>query len=104
VNQHTFNMLEFQQIKVEISNFALTKEGKEKILNLVPSTNVKQIVAWLEEVTEAVEILKISGSVPVHGLDGLTAILQNMNKGAALRVEQLIKLYDFLDSCGKMRR
>lgn len=97
-------MLEFQQIKDEIANFALTKEGKEKILNLVPSTKVKQVEAWLEEVTEAVEILKISASVPVHGLDGMTAILQNMNKGAALRVEQLTKLYDFLDSCGKMRR
>ncbi|PFO04807.1 DNA mismatch repair protein [Bacillus sp. AFS076308] len=104
MNQHTFNMLEFQQIKDEIANFALTKEGKEKIKNLVPSTKVKQIEAWLEEVTEAVEILKISASVPVHGLDGMTAILQNMNKGAALRVEQLTKLYDFLDSCGKMRR
>ncbi|MCM3724182.1 endonuclease MutS2 [Neobacillus cucumis] len=104
MNQHTFNMLEFQQIKDEIANFALTKEGKEKILNLVPSTKVKQVEAWLEEVTEAVEILKISASVPVHGLDGMTAILQNMNKGAALRVEQLTKLYDFLDSCGKMRR
>ncbi|PLS01539.1 endonuclease MutS2 [Neobacillus cucumis] len=104
MNQHTFHMLEFQQIKDDIAAFALTKEGKEKIHNLAPSGNVKQIEAWLEEVSEAVEILKISASVPVHGLDGMTTILGNMNKGAALKVEQLSKLYDFLDCCGKMRR
>ncbi|MEH7120201.1 endonuclease MutS2 [Neobacillus vireti] len=104
MNQHTFNMLEFQQIKDEIANFALTIEGKEKIQKLAPSSKVKQIEAWLEEVSEAVEILKISASVPVHGLEGMTAILKNMNKGAALRVEQLMKLSDFLDSYEKMRR
>ncbi|ULT55251.1 endonuclease MutS2 [Neobacillus drentensis] len=104
MNQHTFNMLEFNHIKDDIAAFALTKEGREKVQNLVPSTNVKQIEAWLEEVSEAVEILKISASVPIHGLDGISTILANMNKGAVLKVDQLTKLYDFLDCCGKMRR
>ena len=104
MNQHTFNSLDFQQIKETMATFALTKEGKEKILTLTPSTNKKQIEAWLDEVSEAVEILKKSASVPVHGLDGMDALLKNMNKGAALRVDQLAKLYDFLDCCGKMRR
>ncbi|WP_160721063.1 endonuclease MutS2 [Bacillus sp. USDA818B3_A] len=104
MNQHTFNQLEFQKIKDEIAAFALTKEGKEKIQNLVPSTNVKQIEAWLEEVSEAVRILEVSSSVPLHGLDGMTMILGNMNKGAVLKIEQLSKLYEFLDCCGKIRR
>ncbi len=101
---HTFNTLEFQQIKEIIANFALTKEGKAKIECLTPSTNKKQIEAWLDEVSEAVEILKKSASVPVHGLDGMEQLLNNLNKGVALRTDQLIKLYDFLDCCGKMRR
>ncbi|MEH7307682.1 endonuclease MutS2 [Neobacillus drentensis] len=104
MNQHTLNILEFQQIKDIIANFALTKEGKEKIECLTPSTNLKQIAAWLDEVSEAVEILQKSASVPVHGLDGMDALLNNMNKGVALRADQLAKLYDFLDCCGKMRR
>jgi len=104
VNQHTLNTLEFQQIKDTIASYALTKEGKVKIECLTPSTNRKQIEAWLDEVSEAVEILKKSASVPVHGLDGMESLLNNMNKGVALRADQLAKLYDFLDCCGKMRR
>jgi len=104
VNKHTFKSLEFQQIKTIIANFALTKEGKEKIECLTPSTNKRQIEAWLDEVSEAVEILKKSASVPVHGLDGMDILLNNMNKGVALRADQLAKLYDFLECCGKMRR
>ncbi|WHY75631.1 endonuclease MutS2 [Neobacillus sp. WH10] len=104
MNKHTFKSLEFQQIKTIIANFALTKEGKEKIECLTPSTNKKQIEAWLDEVSEAVEILKKSASVPVHGLDGMKSLLNNMNKGVVLRIDQLAKLSDFLDCCGKMRR
>jgi DNA mismatch repair protein MutS2 len=104
LNQHTISTLEFQQIKETIGNYALTKEGKDKIDCLTPSTNLKQIEAWLDEVSEAVEILKKSASVPVHGLDGMEALLNNMNKGVALRADQQTKLYDFLDCCSKMRR
>jgi len=104
MNQHTFNSLEFQQIKSLIANFTLTKEGKEKIECLTPSTNKKLIEAWIDEASEAVEILKKSASVPVHGLDGMETLLNNMDKGVALRTDQLTKLSDFLDCCGKMRR
>ncbi|AZU60515.1 endonuclease MutS2 [Neobacillus mesonae] len=104
MNQHTFDTLEFKQIKETIATHALTKEGKAKIGCLTPSSNKRQIEAWLDEVSEAVEILKKSASVPVHGLDGMEHLLSNLNKGAPLRVDLFTKLYDFLDCCGKMRR
>ncbi|MGX6444141.1 endonuclease MutS2 [Neobacillus sp. K501] len=104
MNQHTFSVLDFQQIKEMIAQYALTNEGKEKINHLSPSAHLKQIEAWLDEVTEAVEILTKSSSVPVHGLSGMELILNKLNKGAALVAEQFVKLNDFLDCCGKMRR
>jgi DNA mismatch repair protein MutS2 len=104
MNQHTFQVLEFNQIKEFIAHYALTTEGKDKINKLSPSTNVKQIEAWLDEVTEATEILKKTSSVPVHGLAGMEQLLSKLNKGMVLSPELLTKLYDFLDCCGKMRR
>jgi DNA mismatch repair protein MutS2 len=104
VNQHTFQVLEFEQIKETIAGYCLTNEGKQKIYNLSPSTNLKQIEAWLDEVSEAVEILTKSASVPVHGLDGMDQLLNGLNRGVALRTDQFTKLYSFLDSCAKMRR
>jgi DNA mismatch repair protein MutS2 len=104
VNQHTFQVLEFQQIKNTIASYTLTNEGKKMILNLSPSTHLKQIQAWLDEVSEAVEILKNSASVPIHGLDGIDQLLNSLNKGMALRPDQFAKLSSFLDCCGKMLR
>lgn len=104
MNLHTFDTLEFKQIKGTIAQYALTKEGRDKIWCLTPSSNKRQIKAWLNEVSEAVEILKKSSSVPVHGLDGMELLLGNLNKGSALRADLLMKLHDFLDCCGKMRR
>ncbi|MDZ5474523.1 endonuclease MutS2 [Bacillus sp. 31A1R] len=104
MNQQTFQTLEFGRIKERISQFTLSDSGKERVLNLKPSINKKQIEAWLDEVTEAVEILKKSASVPIHGLDGVEILLQSINKGIPLRPDQLVKLYDFLDCCVKIRR
>ncbi|WP_066054038.1 endonuclease MutS2 [Robertmurraya korlensis] len=104
MNNHTFETLQFGMIKEEIAHYALTSQGKEKVLQLTPSFHVKQIQSWLDEVTEAVGIMKKSSSVPVHGLEGIDILLQSINKGVALRPDLLIKLYDFLDCCGKMRR
>jgi DNA mismatch repair protein MutS2 len=104
MNEHTFQVLEFNQIKELIAHYALTTEGKEKINKLSPSINVKQIEAWLDEVSEAMEILNKSSSVPVHGLTGIEQLLSKLNKGITLSPDLLTKLYDFLDCCGKMRR
>ncbi|WP_113929194.1 endonuclease MutS2 [Bacillus sp. P14.5] len=104
MNENTFKQLEFQKIKDEIANYALTDSGKGLVKAISPSFNKNQISAWLDEVTEAVEILKKSESVPIHALDGIEIILNQMNKGTALRAGQFLKLLLFLDCCGKLKR
>jgi DNA mismatch repair protein MutS2 len=104
LNNQTFEVLGFNQIKETIATFALTLEGKNQVINLLPSTNKRQIEGWLNELTEAVAILKMSSSVPVHGLEGIEQILNGINKGVHLRPDQLLKLHHFLDSCNKMKK
>ncbi|WP_442593989.1 endonuclease MutS2 [Neobacillus sp. D3-1R] len=104
MNNQTFEVLEFNRIKEMIASYALTQEGKNQVLQLFPSVNKRQIEGWLAELTEAVSILQISSSVPVHGLEGMEQILKGINKGVALKADQLMKLHHFLDCCSKMRR
>ncbi|TYS18707.1 endonuclease MutS2 [Rossellomorea vietnamensis] len=104
MNENTLKQLDFQRIKEEIASYALTDSGKGLVTSLSPSFNKKQIAAWLDEVTEAVEILNKSESVPVHALDGIEIILSGMNKGTALRAVQFQKLLLFLDCCKKLKR
>ncbi|WP_175989471.1 endonuclease MutS2 [Bacillus sp. Marseille-Q1617] len=104
MNEKTFLTLEFHRVKEELTNFALTEEGKKEILNMMPSTNKRQIEMRLDEVTEAVEILGKSASVPIHGMDGVGKIVANLNKSVPLRPDQLSGLYFFLDACRKLKK
>ncbi|MBS4203332.1 endonuclease MutS2 [Lederbergia citrea] len=104
MNQNTYEILEFNRIKEKVSEFALTDLGKEQIKDIIPSTNMKQIRAWLDEVTESVEIIKKSSSIPISGLNGIEQILQQLNKGLTLRPDQFMKLIDFLTCCKKLKK
>lgn len=103
LNKKTFEVLEFSKIIDEMVQFALTEEGKQELLKLAPSMNKRQIEMRLDEVTEAVEILKISSSVPIHALDGINNVLAGMDKGVPLRVDQLSKLYFLIEECRKLK-
>jgi DNA mismatch repair protein MutS2 len=104
LNEKTFQTLEFQRVKEELTNFALTEEGKAELLNMMPSTIKRQIEMRLDEVTEAVRILEKSSSVPIHGLDGVEKVIANLNKGVPLRPDQLSNIHSFLDACNKLKK
>ncbi|XXM72523.1 endonuclease MutS2 [Lysinibacillus sphaericus] len=104
MNERTFQTLEFHKVKQELSNFALTDEGKAVLLNMMPSVNKRQIEMRLDELTEAVKILEKSASVPIHGMDGVEKIISSLNKGVPLRPDGLTKLYFFLDTCKKLKK
>ncbi|MFD1020728.1 endonuclease MutS2 [Thalassobacillus hwangdonensis] len=104
MNTHTFETLEFDTILKEASHYAFTEKGKETVKATRPSLNKRQIERWLEEVTEAVEVLRISSSVPIHSLDDVLHILEYAGKGMYIRSDQFTKLLSFLDHCTKLKR
>ncbi|MYL33630.1 endonuclease MutS2 [Pontibacillus yanchengensis] len=104
MNQYAFQALECDWVLNEVAHYALTSKGKETIISLEPSLHTKQIDRWLEEVSEAVQILDISSSVPIHSLDDVTGMLEYGKKGMFIRPDQFKKLVSFLDHCSKLKR
>lgn len=104
MNSKTIETLQFHEVVKEIAVCAISELGKKEILSLKPSTNKKQIEAWLQEVTEAKKVLSISASVPIHGLKGIEYLLKNLDKGFVLRPDQLLNLYDLLNCIEKLKR
>lgn len=104
VNSHTFKILEFDHVKELIAQFTMSEAGKVKIVNLAPSTNVKQIRAWLDEVTEAVNILEKSASVPISSLNGMELIISQLDKGLTLKPAHFKELAEFLISCKRLKQ
>ncbi|MBU5210284.1 endonuclease MutS2 [Heyndrickxia oleronia] len=104
MNSHTFKILEFDHVKELIAQFTMSEAGKDKIVNLAPSTNVKQIRAWLDEVTEAVNILEKSASVPISSLNGMELIISQLDKGLTLKPAHFKELAEFLISCKRLKQ
>lgn len=104
MNSKTVETLQFNDVKKEVATYAISELGKNQIMSLQPSTNKRQIEAWLQEVNEAKKILQISSSVPLHGLNGLEQILTNLHKGFVLRPDQLTSLNDLLICIEKLKR
>ncbi len=96
--------LGYYQILNEISQFAKTNRGKETLLSLRPTQNKKKIEHSLHEITEAMNILAISGSIPIHSLDQIGQYIDQAKKGMALKVDQFTRIVSFLDHCQKLKQ
>ncbi|MED1601730.1 endonuclease MutS2 [Alkalihalophilus marmarensis] len=104
MNDKAMEQLDYHRILNEIADKAITKRAKAKIKASRPLTNKKRIEHLLEEVREAVQILNISSSVPIHSLDEMSGYLEQINKGLFLRPDQLTIVLSFLDHCRKLKR
>lgn len=104
LNEQTYSVLEFNLIKERVAQFALSEMGKQQLLSLAPSTNIKQICSWLDEVSEGVQILEKSSSVPISSLNGIDILMNHLNKGVSLDPIHFVKLADFLISCKKLKQ
>ncbi|KAA0550038.1 endonuclease MutS2 [Bacillus sp. BGMRC 2118] len=100
----TIQALQIEEIKIEVSHYAMSELAKRKIGGLEPSTHKRQIEGWLEEVTEAKAVLAKSSSVPLTSLQGITQALKHIKKGLPLRPDQLTEIYQLIDCAEKLKR
>ncbi|MBP1083850.1 endonuclease MutS2 [Bacillus capparidis] len=103
MNQQTIDVLGFHEVLQEVAGFARTSRAKDTIKNLTPIMNKRAIERMLEEVQEAVQILNISSSVPIHALDEMDQYIQQAKKGLYLRAVQFSRILSFLDHCRKLK-
>ncbi|PUB08253.1 DNA mismatch repair protein [Paenisporosarcina sp. OV554] len=104
MNQQTIDVLGYQDILKEVGSYAITDRAKLTIEGLRPSTNKKSIENALGEVHEALQIMKISSSVPLHTLNDMEQYIEQSKKGLYIRPDQFTRVFSFLDHCNKLKR
>ncbi|MBM6619462.1 endonuclease MutS2 [Bacillus suaedaesalsae] len=102
--ENTIQALQIEEIKKEVSQFAMSEIGKQKIQKLLPSIHKRQIEGWLEEVTEAKAVLAKSSSVPLTSIQGIIQALKHLKKGLHLRPDQLTEIYHLIDCAEKLKK
>ncbi|MCZ8538334.1 endonuclease MutS2 [Paenisporosarcina quisquiliarum] len=104
MNQQTIDVLGYQEILQEVGSFAITERAKNSIEGMRPTTNKKSIEHALNEVHEALQIMKISASVPIHTLNDMEQYIEQAKKGLYIRADQFTRVLSFLDHCNKLKR
>ncbi|MBM7867619.1 hypothetical protein GTO89_13320 [Heliobacterium gestii] len=100
----SMQMLEFDKIKERIKEFALSDQAKAMIDNLTPAGEQKTVERWLQETTEARDILHRRSGVPLHALTDMGKILDKPEKGYVLTAQELAALHGFLRDGNKLKK
>ncbi|GAK09422.1 DNA mismatch repair protein [Geomicrobium sp. JCM 19038] len=104
MNNQTLDVLGYNKVIQDIKDYARTERGKETIHQLKPMVNERRISQLLTEIEEAIEILKISSSVPIHTVDDIEQLITQGKKGLFIRADQFSRVLSFLDHCTKLKR
>ena len=104
MNHQSFEVLGYYTILNQIAERAHTHAGKRTIQQIRPLQEKKRIEQQLLEVEEAMKIIQISSSVPIHTLEDVTNMLEQGKKGLPIRADQFGRVLSFLDHCSKLKR
>ncbi len=98
----TYKTLEFNNILTNLSEFALSENAKEKILQLKPFLIERECKKHLKDTSEAKKIIDYVGSPPLSTMAELDKILTLCEKGAMLSPEQLSSVAVFIHATKRM--
>lgn len=104
MNNNAIKLLEYDKIKSELRQYAISDRGRETIDKLEPSIDIQLIERWITETTEARAIVDKSSSLPLHSLSGIEGILSKLTKSSTLHPEELGAIARLLEDSIKIKR
>lgn len=90
-NSPVLKKLEFDKILERLADECSSNIGRNRALNVYPSSDIQQIKQWQQETTEIVQLLSLGEEIP---LGGITDIRETLSK---LKVHAVLEATDFLD-------
>ncbi|TCN01947.1 dsDNA-specific endonuclease/ATPase MutS2 [Paenibacillus sp. BK033] len=104
MNEAVFQRLEYDKLKEKMIGYTVSPAGRLLAERHKPSTNAKQIRAWLNETEEAAALLASGASVPLSAMEGIDPFLALLGKGRIYTEAELDQLLAWLVSIGQMKR
>lgn len=103
MNSYVMEVLEYEKVKEDLKQYALSKQAQSKIEKLKPSVNLDIIQARMNETTEARRILEVNSSVPLTALDNIDEIGSNI-EGRVMTPEELSAIKGLLQYVKRLQK
>jgi dsDNA-specific endonuclease/ATPase MutS2 len=101
--EKSMKALEFNKILEMLSDYAVSENAKQKLLNLRPLLSEREVIAKIKDTTEARIILDHIGTPPLAAMKDIGMLLELAEKGAMLIPEQLTQIGLFTNACKRMK-
>lgn len=85
-----FHILEFNKVKEQLQKKVASSLGREKVANLIPSTQYEEVVKWQEATDEATTVLRLRGNVPLGGIFDVRSSVKRAEIGGTLSSNELL--------------
>ena len=100
MDQHTLQVLEFHKIRQLVSQKTLSPLGHENALTVLPMTDGERIALTLEEVSEAIGLIKAGVDLPLERFQDIRpGLARCTGEGSILEPEELVQLSHILRLC-----
>lgn len=99
----TIKAVEFDVILTMLCEYAFSENAKQRLLNLRPYLNQREVNAKIKETTEARDMLDHMGQPPLAAMKEIGKLLELTEKGAMLLPEQLTNVAQFISACNRMK-
>ncbi|MDR7243930.1 MULTISPECIES: endonuclease MutS2 [Priestia] len=87
-----FHVLEFNKVKEQLQKKVASSLGREKVANLIPSTQYEEVVKWQEATDEATTVLRLRGNVPLGGIFDVRPSVKRAEIGGTLSSNELLEV------------
>ncbi len=90
MNKKVLNILEYNKILQLLSDCAVTGEGKNRILSLLPSTSFDEVVHMQNATSQATSMAVMHGTAPIISVPDIRAALNRSKIGGLLSLSELL--------------
>jgi DNA mismatch repair protein MutS2 len=105
IDDHTLDVLEFEQVRQILASFASSKLGQDAAMTLYPSLDANWITDRIAETTELKRLLEQEVRVPLAGLRDIRTLLEQFGKKqTVLEPGQLLEISGTLRVSGQLKR
>ena len=101
--EKSINALEFNKIRNKLSEYAVSEQARQRLLELTPYLSEREVKAKINDTTEGRRILDHIGTPPLAVMKDMTMLLELAKKGAMLVPEQLTQIGLFINACRRMK-
>ena len=95
-------ILEFNKIKTQLSEYAMSEGARKHLSDLSPAMGEGLCYSQLEETTRARQTLDACGTPPLTAMPEIDKILALSEAGSVLTPAQLLGISGFITACQRM--